>query len=334
MPKVSVVMPAYNAEKYINEAIQSILNQTFKDFEFIIINDGSTDRTEEIILSYNDSRIVYLKNKENLKIVETLNRGLDRAKGEYIARMDADDIAVNTRIEKQVAVMDADTSIGVLGTGTRVFGETVKTKETHSTLNPDRLKADLLFSTCICHPSVMIRKKVLDNYNIRYKAEYVGAEDYELWWQIASVSKIMTIPDILHCYRIHANQVTQVKDEQYKNLLMKMIELRLYKLKLSLTSYEKEIFLIYCLGDFAKFDREKMHVYIDIIIKILENNQRNPFFEQKELKNVVALSVTFANNNSEMTDREKKDLYQYAVHKHVYPFSMRLKLFAHKFLKK
>lgn len=106
MPKISVVMPAYNAEKYIGKSIDSILNQTYGDFEFIIINDGSKDSTKEIILSYSDNRIVYLENEINSGIVVTLNKGLEYATGEYIARMDADDIAVAERLEKQIEFME------------------------------------------------------------------------------------------------------------------------------------------------------------------------------------------------------------------------------------
>lgn len=106
MPKISVILPAYNAEKYINEAIDSILTQTYRDFELIILNDCSKDRTEEIILSYEDDRIVYLKNQVNMGVAATLNRGLAAAKGEYVARMDADDISLPERFEKQAAYLD------------------------------------------------------------------------------------------------------------------------------------------------------------------------------------------------------------------------------------
>ena len=125
MPKISVVMPAYNAEKYIGEAIESILNQTFKDFEFIIINDGSVDHTKEIIREYNDPRIVLLENDKNRGIVLSLNKGLDAATGKYIARMDADDIALKNRFERQVEYLDEHKDIGVLGTGICTFGEKI-----------------------------------------------------------------------------------------------------------------------------------------------------------------------------------------------------------------
>lgn len=149
MPKVSVVMPAYNAEKYIGESIKSILNQTFIDFEFIIINDGSRDRTKEIILSYSNDRIVYLENEINSGIVVTLNKGLEYATGEYIARMDADDIAVAERLEKQIEFMEENKDVGVLGTGICIFGEDVQEQARVFTTNPEQLKAELIFNSCI-----------------------------------------------------------------------------------------------------------------------------------------------------------------------------------------
>ena len=115
-PAVSVVMPVYNGEKYLRESIDSILNQTYTDYEFIIVNDGSNDKTEEIILSYNDNRIRYIKNEKNLQIVKSLNRGIELAKGRYIARMDADDISLPRRFEKQITFMENNLEIGVCGT--------------------------------------------------------------------------------------------------------------------------------------------------------------------------------------------------------------------------
>lgn len=159
MIKISVVMPAYNAEKYIGQAIESILNQTYSNFEFIIINDGSNDKTKEVILSYKDDRIIYLENERNFGIVVTLNKGLEKANGEYIARMDADDIAEPNRFEKQIKYLDKNIEIGVLGSGICTFGENIESKKRLFTTNADQLKAELIFSSCIAHPTVMIRKE-------------------------------------------------------------------------------------------------------------------------------------------------------------------------------
>lgn len=327
--KVSVIMPAYNAEKYIKEAILSILNQTFKDFEFIIVNDGSIDATKDIILSFNDPRIVYLENKVNSGIVVTLNKGIDLAKGVYIARMDADDISLPKRLEIQVNAMDKDPAIGALGTGTRIFGDGIETRDTNSSLDSDKLKAELLFDTCMCHPSVMMRKSILDDHNIRYNKEYQGAEDYEMWWQIARVSKLKTIPNVLHCYRIHSNQVTQKKDEDNDKLLMKMLCLRLDAMQMQLSVKEKETFLSYCMGRNSSFTEETLTEYINIISKILINNKKTNYFKQKTLQEVCALSVTYALDNSIAPINERKEFYHLAIKEGIYPIIMRLKLLVH-----
>ena len=121
--QVTVLMPVYNAEQYLREAIGSILHQTFTDFEFIIINDGSTDRSEEIIKSYTDTRIRYYKNESNLKLIATLNKGFDLAGGKYIARMDADDISLPNRLQLQFELMEKNPEVGLCGTWFENFTE-------------------------------------------------------------------------------------------------------------------------------------------------------------------------------------------------------------------
>ena len=152
--KMSVIMPVYNGEKYLKEAIDSILNQTFSDFEFIIVNDCSSDNTEDIIKSYKDNRIVYLKNEENSGVATTLNRGLDIAKGEYIARMDADDISLPKRFEKQVDFMDKNKNCIICGSNTELFGAI--SGRTYVPLTDSAIRATVIFSSPFTHPTVMI----------------------------------------------------------------------------------------------------------------------------------------------------------------------------------
>lgn len=166
MPLISVVMPVYNAELYLDEAIQSITNQTYKKFEFIIINDGSTDKSLEIIKKYKDeySRIVLIS-RENKGLVFSLNEGISKAKGKYIARMDADDISLSTRLEEQVAFMEENQEIGVCGSWVEVFGDNRKNTIWKMPKSNEELKTRLLFSVPVAHPSVMMRKEILDKYN-------------------------------------------------------------------------------------------------------------------------------------------------------------------------
>ncbi|MFT5919102.1 MAG: glycosyltransferase involved in cell wall biosynthesis, partial [Granulosicoccus sp.] len=144
IPLVTVLLPVYNAEKFLEQAIRSVLDQTFTEFEFLIINDGSTDRSEEIIVSFNDSRIRYIKNETNLKLIKTLNKGIEFASGKYIARMDADDISLPTRFEQQVALLEKQPEIGVCGTNCIIF--TTKGEESPSQYasDNDEIKFNML----------------------------------------------------------------------------------------------------------------------------------------------------------------------------------------------
>ncbi len=201
-PKVSVIMPVYNGEKYLREAIESILSQTFKNFEFIIINDGSTDKTEDIILSYRDPRIVYIKNEINLKIVETLNKGLAYASGEYIARMDADDISLPDRLKMQVNYMDRHKNVGVCGCSIEIFGEE-KILHWSGSKNDKDIKAKLFFNTQFAHPTVMMRRSIFLKNNFNYSVLHIGAEDYALWTTMAKATDFYNLQKILLRYRVH-----------------------------------------------------------------------------------------------------------------------------------
>ena len=218
MPKISVIMPAYNAEKYIKEAMDSILNQTYGDFEFIVLNDCSRDRTEEIILSYEDDRIVYVKNEQNMGVAATLNKGLGLAKGDYIARMDADDISMPERFAQQVAALDANPKLAVLGTNTEIFNENGTICTGWSATNPDQMKVDLLFSCGLAHPSVMMRRQVIQAMG-GYDLEFEGMEDYDLWCRVAEEHDVSTLPQILFRYRVHGAQVTKNPSEKYMQRL-------------------------------------------------------------------------------------------------------------------
>ena len=205
-PKVSVIMPVYNGQDFLSEAIESILDQTFIDFEFIIIDDGSTDNSLNIIKTYNDPRIIIVCNETNLKLIPTLNKGLNLAKGQYIARMDADDISLPTRLARQVEFMDARLSIGICGTWVEVFGEGEQSFW-RFTDNPDSAKCMLLFGCCIVHPSVIIRRSILAT-GLCYSDLYPHGEDYALWVHMAHDHEITNMPEVLLKYRKSPSQVS------------------------------------------------------------------------------------------------------------------------------
>ena len=212
-PMVSVLMPAYNAEKYIGEAIDSILNQTFKDFEFIIINDSSTDKTAEIIEEYakKDNRIVYEKNDKNMKISKTLNRGMDMAKGKYIARMDADDVSLEDRLEKQVKYMEENPECGVVGTCVLNFKDEDKTKTSENVAPEDDHMIRLygLYCCQFAHPTVMLRKSVFDENNLRYNPKYDSCEDFELWTRAKKFMKFHNLQEFLLYRRMPDENISE-----------------------------------------------------------------------------------------------------------------------------
>lgn len=247
MPKVSVIMPAYNAEKYIKEAMESILNQSFRDFEFIVLNDCSRDHTEAIIQSFPDSRIVYVKNDQNLGVAGTLNRGLALAKGEYIARMDADDISLPDRLEKQVQYLNAHPKVAVLGTNVELFDENGVISTGWSSTDPAQMKVDLLFSCGLAHPSVMMRRNVIQELG-GYDLAFEGLEDYQLWCRVAKHYDVTTLPDLLFRYRIHSAQVTKNPSEKYLNRLRALKKWQLEQLGIYPDGEKHGSWYRYCQG--------------------------------------------------------------------------------------
>lgn len=207
MPRVSVLMPAYNSEKYIAEAIESILSQTFTDFEFIIINDGSTDGTSKIVRKYatRDPRIKFIDNKQNRGLIAVLNQGLDLCTGEYIARMDSDDISRPERFKLQVDYMDTHPNVGVVGAWVRLFGALDDVYQYRRTV---KLFDMLIYGANIAHPTAMIRTSVLRNNKIYYDPKYPHAEDYGFWVSIVRVSEIHNLQTVLLDYRWHDTNVS------------------------------------------------------------------------------------------------------------------------------
>lgn len=206
---VSVLMPAYNAAEHIKEAIDSILGQTSTDFEFLIINDGSTDNTVDIVNEYDDPRIKLIHNDGNKGLIYSLNYGLEIAQGKYIARMDADDISLNTRLEKQVRFLEDNPDISILGTAFIYMGTPY---EIHHPNYNEEIRIKLLDDVVFAHPTVMMRKDSIDLNNIRYNADYTYIEDYQFWVESAIKDlKMANLDEVLLQYRQHPQQVSSLK---------------------------------------------------------------------------------------------------------------------------
>ncbi|MCS3700199.1 glycosyltransferase involved in cell wall biosynthesis [Salinibacter ruber] len=214
-PLVSVVMSVYNGQPYLKRAVQSILNQTFEDFEFVIINDGSEDNSKEDLERFTkeDERI-RLVQQENRGLITSLNRGLDMARGKYIARMDADDISHPERLEKQVDFLDANPKVGIVGTWIEwIRSDGEPTALWRPPTDPDLIAWQLLFNTCVDHPTIVARKSLLEELG-GYARWPTHAEDYELWTRAVRETQLANLPDTLLKHRHHEDSITTKKRKE------------------------------------------------------------------------------------------------------------------------
>ncbi len=210
-PIVSVCMPMYNASKYLRECIDSVLAQTFEDFEFLIVDDGSTDESVEIVLSYHDDRIRLIRN--NHDYIGSLNLLLDEARGKYIARMDADDVMMPERLQVQYDYMELHSDIDLVASGMNYIGDRMDAYEP-SVTNRCLTPKDLLANCCIAHPTVFIRNNVFKKHDLRYRNGYKYAEDYRLWAEmLMSGLRLVNIKCPLIHYRISCSQISCVNSD-------------------------------------------------------------------------------------------------------------------------
>ncbi len=241
-PEISVVMPVLNGEKYLAEAMRSILEQSLSDFEFIIINDGSTDKTEEIIKSFNDSRIVYVNNPTNLGLSKSFNIGIRETRGEYIARMDADDIALPDRFEKQLDFLRSNPEIDIVGSAIwRIDKDGKKLGVSHKALLPKALEWQSLFSTPLFHPTVMGRTQVFKENH--FDESLSSSEDYELWSRLMfeKGSKLANLSEPLLLYRVFPGSFTKSlsPEKRINSINNSLKNIERYT---SLSQSEKELF--------------------------------------------------------------------------------------------
>lgn len=240
--KATVLMPVYNGAKYVEQAIESVLAQTYTDFDLLIINDGSTDNSEELIRQYQDERIIYEPNEQNMGLIKTLNKGLDMIEGEYVIRMDADDICHPERFEKQIAFMDQNQHIAVAGSSVKRFNETGTLPQRYVFTEPIDVRTFLLFGSPLRHPAVILRNRVLQENGYRYDESLDTVEDYGLWQTISEKHLIGNLPDILLEYRINEEGITQQADKKiaFRDAQHTIIYRRVFD-QLEVVADEKEV---------------------------------------------------------------------------------------------
>jgi glycosyltransferase involved in cell wall biosynthesis len=211
VPKVTVLVPIFNAEPFLRESLNSVFAQTFRDFELLAIDDGSTDGSHEVLSSFHDSRLRMVNNSANRGLIFTLNRGLELAEGEYVARLDADDIAMPERLDRQVAFLDSRPAIALIGS----FAEFIDPEGApfliqRVPLTFDDIIRKIFSSNCFVHPSVMFRTSVVRELG-GFREEMLHAEDYDLWLRVIERHGVANLPEPLVRYRVHPGQLSQRK---------------------------------------------------------------------------------------------------------------------------
>ncbi len=219
-PLVSVLLPAYNAEKTIKPAIDSILNQTYSNLELICIDDGSTDNTLNQLKEYQDKRLILIT-RENRGLIKTLNEAIELASGQFLARMDADDISHKNRIEKQVAHLMQHPDIVALGSSIIEFDENGIICKSTKAKDHDTLLFGSLHSTPLCHPTALIRANIVREHCIRYDSNYPHAEDVKLWFDLSRHGNLSNLPDALLDYRRSNTQISNLHKSTQKESALK-----------------------------------------------------------------------------------------------------------------
>ncbi len=285
-PSITVLMPVYNAEKYLREAIDSILNQTFSDFELLILNDGSLDNSEEVILSYGDSRIRYIKNEKNIGLVATLNKGLDLIKSEYIFRMDADDISILNRLEIQKNFMDSHPHIGVSSAALERFGNDKAIWQSPRLNN--EIKAYLLFGSSIAHAPCVFRTKILKENNIYYRDIHPHLEDYDLWIRLMKVTDFANIDDVLYRYRVLDHNVTVLNAFSIIERKKKIYREVLQQLNIDATDDELLMHIGFGYKNILPTNANLIK-YKKWLNKLIQSNKSMNVFPQEELLRIIEL---------------------------------------------
>lgn len=287
MPRVSVFMPVYNAEHYLNESIDSILNQSYSDFEFVILNDGSTDRSAEVIQSYTDKRIRFIDNPKNLGLIASLNIGLEICKGIYIVRMDQDDFSLPQRIEKQVRFMDENPEYGLIGCWFEDFGENIETKVVRYSSDDTHIRIRHLYQTHIAHPTAVLRKSVIDEHNLRFNPELVHGEDFAFWVQMSAYCKLSNYPEMLVRKRDHPRNISNKYAQTQQETCAKVKQKQFEKMGLTISREEIELYTRFANPDWT-FSLQEMEIMHALLEKIASGNECTNFILKEALKAYLA----------------------------------------------
>ncbi|SEP76565.1 Glycosyl transferase family 2 [Virgibacillus subterraneus] len=340
-PLVTVFIPLYNCEEYISEALESVINQSYSNIEIVIIDDGSTDNSVNIVNSYTDPRIRLIKNEINRGIPYTRNLGLQESQGKYMAIIDSDDIAYLTRIEKQVNYMENNPNIDGIGTYYEIFGGRFKKVMKPKNITSEEIKAGLLFLNRIANPTSFLRLETINKYELRYNPEYFVAQDYDMWIQLSKVGELSILPEVLLKYRTGHTNVTK-KSKSSKIIQRKKINDSIHRdildfYNFDLTEVELRVFNEFFNDNYqSEISDSTLDHLPRLLTKMVEHNRRNKPFKEELFSEIIRDTVLVVLNRRKIILRRKLRIYDevckaksvrsitrdlsYMVPKHIYNF--------------
>ena len=288
-PMVSVVMPVYNSAEYLEEAVDSILGQTCRDFEFIIVDDGSTDGSADILRRYQkaDGRIRVLR-QENQGISASRNKAIKHAAGKYIALMDSDDISLPERLAEQVAFMEAHPEVGICGVRCSFFGDQGEFIGACPPTDPKRLKCRMLFTTTISNTSIMMRRDMVETHNLYYDTSFAVTEDYEMYTRFLPHCEVANIPEVLLKIRAHAASTTRRYPDEVHYAHLTRAHRKLFSiLEIDPTDEELAAHLSMCTRAFPPESREQIQLLERWLLKLIGANENAGIFDNDALSTVL-----------------------------------------------
>lgn len=285
MPEITVLMPVHNGAEYIRESIASVLDQTRSHFELLVVDDCSTDDSAALVLSFDDPRIKLVRSETRLKLAGALNLGLHRARGEFIARMDADDVALPKRLEHQVRFLHANPGIGICGTWLRRFGA-ASGEERSYPCDPAKVRAFLMVNCPFAHPTVMFRRQLFFDHELEYDVHYYPTEDYELWSRALLLFQGGNLPEFLLRYRVHGASLTvsdwSSMDEQATRIAQPLLRMVGVGHDIEQARYHRQVAMV-------RIPRSAMALAQarSWLIQVMLANKKSMVFDQHALEEVL-----------------------------------------------
>jgi glycosyltransferase involved in cell wall biosynthesis len=324
---ITVLMPIYNGEAFVADALESILEQTFRDFEFLIIDDGSTDKSVEIIEGYGDPRIRLVCNDEQIALIRTLNRGLELARGKYVVRMDADDVSLPERLERQVAFMEANPAVGACGTWAVTIGDGDGAVRQYPE-ETDAIRCRLLFYPAIAHSTVCIRRDTYVRHHFQFDEAYPHAEDYELWCRFSEVVPLANLGSVLLRYRIHAGSVSRQHRDVQEATMRWIHRERLSRLGLIPTDEELFVHRWLALDRPAGEVQSQLDVG-DWLEKLLRANEKHGIYPRLAFEQILGQFWLAATYRTLRAGRPALKTFMHSPLAHCVEFNKRIRLLGH-----